>query len=394
MNRRDVLLGLGTLSALAIAGVPALAQDYPQRPIRLIVPRSAGGVLDVIGRQWADSISTRPGVVTVIENRGGGGGITGTAAVDLVGGRQRQLVDEPDETRVLVRRRMGEREALDVVFARPAAGLRDDEGDRLVALDVVLDRNDSRLADVGMSLEHALDVARIDVLAAGIEHVVAAPDEIVETVAVAAEDVTGDIEAVRRDRRLDVGAVVIAQHDGGALHLQHALVGVAVVAVHQAQLHLGMPTADRHVGNRQPLRVRSEHHRSRLGRAVRIGDGGMRQRPLQRRHQALAHRRRTHAHEFDAGEVGRRHEIGLPQHHGDHRRHRGQPGGAIAADRFDIGARRKLRQQHDGAVAGNGELGQRQRIHVIERRRDQIAVARQVLSGEPRLDHPDVAAVG
>lgn len=82
MNRREVLLGLGTLSALVIAGAPAFAQaDYPQRPIRLIVPRSAGGVLDVIGRQWADAISTRPGVVTVIENRGGGGGITGTAAV-------------------------------------------------------------------------------------------------------------------------------------------------------------------------------------------------------------------------------------------------------------------------------------------------------------------------
>ena len=82
----------------------------------------------------------------------------------------------------------------------------------------------------------------------------------------------------------------------------------------------------------------------------------------------------------------------LAQHHRDHRRHRGEPGGAIALDRVDIGARGELRQQHDGGVRGAGELGERQRVHVIERRRDQIAVA--VEPGrEPRLHHPDVAPV-
>ena len=76
-----------------------------------------------------------------------------------------------------------------------------------------------------------------------------------------------------------------------------------------------------------------------------------------------------------AGEVGARQQVGLAQHHRHHRRHRGEPGGAVALDRLDIGARRELRQQHDGGVRGAGELGQRQRVHVIERRGDQIAVA-------------------
>jgi tripartite-type tricarboxylate transporter receptor subunit TctC len=80
MNRRDVLaFGLGALAATT-SGAPALAQtNYPDQPIRLIVPRSAGGVLDIIGRGWADRVTARLGAVAV-ENRGGGGGVTGTAA--------------------------------------------------------------------------------------------------------------------------------------------------------------------------------------------------------------------------------------------------------------------------------------------------------------------------
>lgn len=79
MNRRTLmLLGLGSLSAAAARLSPAFAQsDYPQRPIRLIVPRSAGGVLDVVGRHWANWTTSNLGTV-VVENFGGGGGMTGT----------------------------------------------------------------------------------------------------------------------------------------------------------------------------------------------------------------------------------------------------------------------------------------------------------------------------
>jgi tripartite-type tricarboxylate transporter receptor subunit TctC len=79
MNRRALMLsGLGALSAAATRSSPAFAQsEYPQRPIRLIVPRSAGGVLDVVGRHWANWTTSHLGTV-VVENYGGGGGMTGT----------------------------------------------------------------------------------------------------------------------------------------------------------------------------------------------------------------------------------------------------------------------------------------------------------------------------
>ena len=144
-------------------------------------------------------------------------------AVELVGRGERQFVDEPDEARVLIGRRVGQREALDAVGVERAAGLADDEGDRLLALDVVVDRHHGGLRHVGMALQHALDVGRINVLAAGDEHVVGAADEIMEAVGVAAEHVAGDVEAVRRDRRRHVGAVVIAEHHRRAFHFQHAL---------------------------------------------------------------------------------------------------------------------------------------------------------------------------
>ena len=82
MDRRNILmLGLGSLSAATMGWRPARAQGaYPQRPIRLIVPRSAGGVLDVIGRHWAEWATRQFGQGVAVENQGGGGGITGTAA--------------------------------------------------------------------------------------------------------------------------------------------------------------------------------------------------------------------------------------------------------------------------------------------------------------------------
>ena len=74
MNRRDlVLLGTSSLAATITAGLPGLAQSrYPDRPIRLVVPFAAGGVVDVIGRLWGEQI--RPLLHTiVVENHGGAG---------------------------------------------------------------------------------------------------------------------------------------------------------------------------------------------------------------------------------------------------------------------------------------------------------------------------------
>ncbi len=289
-------------------------------------------------------------------------------------------------------RRVGEGEALDLLSVRGVLRLRHHEGDRFLTLDVVVDRHHRRLRDVRVAFQHALDIGRIDVLAAGDEHVVGAADEIMEAVGVPPEHVAGDVEAVGGERRLERRPVVIAVHDGRAFHLQHALLGIAVRAIHQSNFDLGMRIADRHLRLRQPSRVRPEHHRSGLGGAIRVGDGSLGQRRVNRLHQALAHRRRTHADELDAGEIGTGQQLFLVQHHGDHRRHGGEPRAAVALDRRDIGAGGELRQQHDGGVRRAGELGERQRVHVIERRGDQEAVPVESWR-EPRLHHPDVALV-
>jgi tripartite-type tricarboxylate transporter receptor subunit TctC len=73
------LLRCGTLLGALIGGLaqPASAQNYPDRPIRLIVSIAAGSVTDVIMRAAANEISPRLGQQLVIENRGGASGILG-----------------------------------------------------------------------------------------------------------------------------------------------------------------------------------------------------------------------------------------------------------------------------------------------------------------------------
>ena len=64
----------------AILVVPA-AQDYPTRPITLVVPYSAGGGNDVMARVVADKMSKTLGQQIVIENRGGAGGTIATRQI-------------------------------------------------------------------------------------------------------------------------------------------------------------------------------------------------------------------------------------------------------------------------------------------------------------------------
>jgi tripartite-type tricarboxylate transporter receptor subunit TctC len=69
---------LGGLVALVLAAGPIAAQDYPTRPITLIVPFAAGGPTDVISRIVSEHMSRTLGQQIVIENVLGAGGTTAT----------------------------------------------------------------------------------------------------------------------------------------------------------------------------------------------------------------------------------------------------------------------------------------------------------------------------
>ncbi|MES2530003.1 MAG: tripartite tricarboxylate transporter substrate binding protein [Pseudomonadota bacterium] len=69
------------LASLAFAGVPAIAQTYPNKPIRLVVPFPAGGPVDQTARALGNKLNTALGQPIVIDNKGGAGGLLGADTV-------------------------------------------------------------------------------------------------------------------------------------------------------------------------------------------------------------------------------------------------------------------------------------------------------------------------
>ncbi len=69
------------LLGAAVIGAPASAQDYPTKPITLVVPFPAGGGNDALARLVAEKMSRALGQQVVVENRGGAGGTIATRAV-------------------------------------------------------------------------------------------------------------------------------------------------------------------------------------------------------------------------------------------------------------------------------------------------------------------------
>jgi tripartite-type tricarboxylate transporter receptor subunit TctC len=81
MHRRSFCLGGGAAAAGALLPRLALAEDWPARPIRMIVPFPAGGGTDAISRQLAERITHATGWSIAIENRAGAGGNIGLESV-------------------------------------------------------------------------------------------------------------------------------------------------------------------------------------------------------------------------------------------------------------------------------------------------------------------------
>jgi tripartite-type tricarboxylate transporter receptor subunit TctC len=80
LPRRAYAAALAML-ALIQACPTAQAQDWPTKPVRIVSPFAAGGSSDLVGRLLAEKLGERLGQQFFLENRGGAGGLIGTAAV-------------------------------------------------------------------------------------------------------------------------------------------------------------------------------------------------------------------------------------------------------------------------------------------------------------------------
>src|SRR4051812_9224374 len=76
-----LLSRIGIAIAAIFVAAPAMAQTFPDRPIRLIAPFPAGGLADVLARAVGDELSKTLGQPVTVENRAGAGGNTGADVV-------------------------------------------------------------------------------------------------------------------------------------------------------------------------------------------------------------------------------------------------------------------------------------------------------------------------
>jgi tripartite-type tricarboxylate transporter receptor subunit TctC len=81
MSIRTILLRIALCVVALVAATAVQAEDYPTRPIRLLLPYNPGGIVDYVGRVIGQGLSQATGQSVVPENKPGAGGILGTHTV-------------------------------------------------------------------------------------------------------------------------------------------------------------------------------------------------------------------------------------------------------------------------------------------------------------------------
>src|SRR5712691_2719730 len=81
MRRLQATLSCALAATAALAACPPVsAQQYPTKPVKIIVTAQPGGIVDIIGRLIAQPLTTALAQPVILENKSGAGGVIGTEA--------------------------------------------------------------------------------------------------------------------------------------------------------------------------------------------------------------------------------------------------------------------------------------------------------------------------
>ena len=81
MNRRQTLQRIALMSSLCVTSTIAMAQAWPSKPVRIVVPWPAGGLVDIAARQLGTRLQAALGQPVLVDNKAGAGGNIGADAV-------------------------------------------------------------------------------------------------------------------------------------------------------------------------------------------------------------------------------------------------------------------------------------------------------------------------
>ena len=140
--------------------------------------------------------------------------------------------------------------------------------------------------------------------------------------------------------------------------------------------------------------MRAKSNRARLGGAPPVAGCGVRKNLGERGEHCFSDRRRTGLRRLDVAQVKTRKALNLARHQCVHGGDRGDHLATKLRGRFDVEAGAELHQQHRGTTLHGDQQTLDQRIHVIQRRRNQTTFpGKRRARSEQGLHHPDVSTV-